>query len=136
MAAQFRFVVQAAEAHALELPPHGAGDGLAERRLADARRADEAKQGCLGFGIELQHRQRLENAFLDVVEAEVVLVEHGLRVTEIQRVFGDDVPRQFGHQFQVAARDLIVGGMRGHLRKPLELAVHFFAHVFRQLQVA
>ena len=55
MAAQFGFVVQAAQAHALELAPHGAGDGLAERRLADARRADEAEDVGLGLGIELQH---------------------------------------------------------------------------------
>ena len=42
MPTDLRLVVQAAQRHAVELPPHGVRDGLPERGLAHAGRADEA----------------------------------------------------------------------------------------------
>ena len=45
MAADLRFVPDAAERHAHEFTPCGARDRLAERGLADAGRADEAQMG-------------------------------------------------------------------------------------------
>ena len=43
MTSDFRLVVNPAEAHAHKFPIHRARDRLAERGLADARRADEAQ---------------------------------------------------------------------------------------------
>ena len=55
MAAQFGFVVHTAQAHALELASQRPSDRLAQRRFADARRADEAKDRRLGVRVQLQH---------------------------------------------------------------------------------
>ena len=48
MAAQLGLVVHAAQAEPLELAAQRPGDRLAERRLADAGRADEAQDRRLG----------------------------------------------------------------------------------------
>ena len=76
MAAQLRLVVQAAEAHALELAAQRAGDRLAQRRLADAGRADEAQDRRLRLRVQLQHGQMLEDALLDLLQVVMVLVQH------------------------------------------------------------
>ena len=47
VAADLGLVAHAAEGEADELAPGGAGDRLGERRLADARRADEAEDRAL-----------------------------------------------------------------------------------------
>ena len=82
MAADLRLVAHAAERDAHELAVHRARDRLAERRLADAGRADEAEDRPLHreraalLRLQLPHRQVLDDAFLDLVEIVVILVEH------------------------------------------------------------
>src|ERR1051325_7748584 len=73
VAADLRLVVHAAERDPLELAPRGARDGLAERGLADSRRADEAEDRALAGRIELAHGEMLEDATLDLLKAVVVL---------------------------------------------------------------
>ncbi len=46
MPAQFRFVVQTAQAQTLEIAPHGASNGLSKGSLAHAGGADETQNGC------------------------------------------------------------------------------------------
>ena len=75
VAADLRLVVHAAEADAHELAVHRARDRLAERGLADAGRADEAQDRRLALRRELAHGEIFDDAPLDLVEAEVVLVE-------------------------------------------------------------
>ena len=60
----------------LELAAQRPGDRLAERRLADARRSDEAQDRRLRLRVQLQHGQVLEDALLDLLQVEMVLVEH------------------------------------------------------------
>src|SRR6266446_1549635 len=81
--ADLGLVAHAAERHADELPPGGARDRLADRRLAGARGADEGQDGARAaivgdpaFGAELAHREVLDDALLHVVETGVVGVEH------------------------------------------------------------
>ena len=83
MAADLRFVAHAAERDAHELAVHRARDRLAERRLADAGRADEAQDRALDrrrvaalLRLQLLHREVLDDPLLDLVEIVVVLVEH------------------------------------------------------------
>ena len=64
MAAQFGFVVQAAERQPFEFATHRARDRLAERRLADAGRTDEADDRRFRFLVELHHREAFEDAIL------------------------------------------------------------------------
>jgi hypothetical protein len=75
MAADLGLVADAAEGEADELAAGGARDRLRQRRLADTRRSDEAEDRPLRLLHELAHRQELEDALLDLLQAEMVLVE-------------------------------------------------------------
>ena len=85
VAADLRLVVHAAQAHAHELAPGRPGDALAERGLAHAGRADEAQDRALARRVQLAHREVLENALLDLVEAVVVGVEDAPRLGDVDR---------------------------------------------------
>src|SRR5690606_1305896 len=62
VSADLRLVVHAAQARADELEPDRARDALAERSLADARRADEAQDRAPAFRVELSNCEVFENA--------------------------------------------------------------------------
>ena len=83
MSANLGLVAHAAERDAHELPRHRARDRLAERRLADAGRADEAEDRPLHVALELADGQVLDDALLDLVEVVVILVEHPARLDRI-----------------------------------------------------
>ena len=76
--ADLRLIAHAAQRHPVKLAAHGPGDGLAERGLADAGRTDKTEDRSLGGLVQLAHRQILENALLDLVEAVMILVKHFL----------------------------------------------------------
>ena len=98
---------------------------MTERRFTDAGRTDEAQDRRLRFRIELHHRKAFENTVLHVLEAEVIFVEHALRVLEIEAVLGARMPGQLGDELEIAARDLVVRRVRRHPCKALELAIRF-----------
>ncbi len=81
--ADLGLVPHAAEGDAHEVAPGGAGDRLAERRLADARRPDQAEDRALHLLDQRLHRQVLEDALLGLLEAVVVLVEHPLGLVDV-----------------------------------------------------
>src|SRR5207248_9497194 len=83
VAANFRFVVNAAQAHANELATGRFGDALAERRLADAGRADKTQDRTLALRVQLAHRKIFEDAPLHLVEAEVVVVQHAASACDV-----------------------------------------------------
>ena len=58
-----------------KLRPVARGDGLAERGLADARRADQAEDRALELLHALLHGEILEDPLLDLLQAVVVGVE-------------------------------------------------------------
>ena len=73
----------------------GAGDRLAQRRLADAGRADEAHdRRARRVRLELAHGEQLEDPVLDLGDVVVVLVEHLARMRQVEVVVGALVPRQ------------------------------------------
>ncbi len=94
MAADLGLVAHAAERHAHELAAGGARDRLAERGLADARRADEAEDRPLQLADQALHRQVLEDALLHLLEPVVVLLEDLLRLLDVELVLGVLVPRE------------------------------------------
>ena len=112
VAPQLRLVMQAAQAHALELAAQRARDRLTQRGLAHARRPDEAQDRRLRLGVELQDRQVLEDPLLDLLEVEVILVEHPLSLVEIQVVFRGLAPGKLEDEFEIGAGDLVIGGGR------------------------
>ncbi len=83
MAADFRFIVHATEARPLELQAQRPRDALPQRRLAHARRSDEAQDRAATLRIQLAHGEVLENAALHFVEAIVVLVQNATRALDI-----------------------------------------------------
>jgi hypothetical protein len=76
VAADLGLVAHAAQRHAHELAPGGPRHALAQRGLAHARRAHQAQDGRLDLVDALLHREVLEDAVLDLLQAVVVLVEH------------------------------------------------------------
>ena len=129
MAADFRFVADAAERDADELAVHRARDRLAERGLADARRADEAEDRPLDLRrralphLQLLHRQVLDDALLDLVEVVVILVEDRARRDRIEPILGERRPRDVEHPVEVGADHLVLGRRRRHPLQAIELAL-------------
>ena len=128
MAADFRFVAHAAERDAHELPADRVGDRARQRGLADAGRAEEAQDRSLDVRIELAHRQVLEHAVLDLLEAGVIGVEDLLGVLQIDRVFRALRPRQRDEPVDVGARHGVLGRGDRHLGQAIELAQRFLLH--------
>ena len=60
MAANFRLVADAAEAHALEFSAECIGDRLAEARLAHAGRSEEAENRTVARRIQLSHGEKFD----------------------------------------------------------------------------
>jgi hypothetical protein len=84
--------VDAAEAHPHELAAHRPGDALAERRLADAGRADEREDRAADRVRQRADREVLEDPLLDLLQAVVVLVEDLGGLLDVELVVGRDVP--------------------------------------------
>ncbi len=121
MAADLGLVTHPAERQADELAVGGAGDRLGERRLADARRAREGEDGALRLLDQRTHRQELEDAVLDLLQAEVVLVEDLLGADEIPAFLGLLVPGNGDQPVEVVARDRRLGRHRRHRLEPAQL---------------
>ena len=101
MSADLRLVVQAAQRDAAELAAQRRGHGLAQRGLAHARRAVEAENRGLQVAFELDDGQVLQNTLLDLIEAEMVVVQLLAGAFQIEIVLRYVVPRQLQQQLQV-----------------------------------
>src|SRR5271157_5766414 len=124
MAANFGFVVHAAQGDADELAAEGARNGFAEGGLADARRPDEAKDRPLHAWLEFLDGQVVEDALLHLIQVVVVLVQDFVRFHDVDfRAAGRLGPGQGGHPFEIGARAHIFGGSGGHFGEAFELAV-------------
>ena len=102
-------VVHAAERHAHELAAERAGDAAPERRLADAGGAEQAEDGALLVLLELAHREKLEDALLDLLEAVVVLVEDLAHGRDVHVVGRGRRPRQVEDPVEVGAHHRVLG---------------------------
>src|ERR1019366_4502927 len=74
--ADLGLVTHAAERHAHEFAARGAGDRLAERGLAHAGRTDQAQDRPGQLVGALLHGEILDDAFLDLLRAIVVVIEN------------------------------------------------------------
>ena len=133
MAADLGFVVDAAEAHARELAPGRLGDALAERGLAHAGRTDEAQDRALAGGIQLAHREKLENAPLDLLEAVVILVEDAPRLGDVDRRFRFGRPGQLDQPLEIRADHRVLAGGFGHALETLQLLARVLLDLRRHL---
>src|SRR5690606_30394976 len=128
-------VAHTAQADADELATHRLGDRAAKARLADARRAGEAEDlgrgGDAGFLRQAAHGEELDNAFLDLVEAVMVLVEALFRRGEVNPVLRDLGPREGEHGLDIGADDRGFGGDVRHALETLDLAKELLLRVVR-----
>ena len=133
MAADLGFVMHAAEAHADKFAVHGARDRLAERGLADAGRPDEAKDRRLAVRRQLAHRQIFDDPALDLLEAEVILVEDAARRRDVDRRLLGERPWQVHEPVEIGPHHPVLArGFRHPLQPPELLArliVDFLGHV-------
>ena len=83
MTADLGLVMRAAEADADKFAARGAGDALAERGLADARRPDKAQDRAAAARVQLLDRQIFEDAPLDLGQAIMIGVEDAARLGDV-----------------------------------------------------
>src|SRR6185312_8410501 len=98
-----------------------ARDRLAERRLADPRRADEAEDRPRDVTLQLRDGEVLDDSVLHLVEVEVVL--------------GRLVPGEREDPVQVRADDAVLRRGRRQLLQPGELSLRGLADILRQLEL-
>jgi hypothetical protein len=111
--ADLTLVVHAPERKARVLAPRRPRDALAERGLADARRADEAQDGALPVRVELLDRQELQDALLDGLQTLVILVQHSLRARQVDLLGRARVPWQLHERLQPPAQHRVFRGVLG-----------------------
>ena len=122
MAADLGLVAHAAQAHADELAAGRLRDRLAERGLAHAGRPDEAQDRRLQPVDALLHREVLDDALLDLLEAVMVGVEDLHRGGEVLADLALLPPRQREQRVDEVAHDRRLGRHRRHHLELLELA--------------
>ena len=136
--ADLGLVADAAEAHAHELAVQRARDRLAQRRLADAGRPDEAEDGSaalvldLALAPEAAHRQVLEDAVLDLFQTGVVGLEHCARGGHVVLILGLLAPWQGQQPVEVGADGGGLGMARAGAVEALELALGLLASLVRE----
>ena len=118
MAANLRLVAHAAQRHAHELTVGGTRHALAERGLADAGRTDQAQNRPAQVLDALLHREVLDDALLDLLQAEVVGFEHFLGGGDVEVHLAALLPRRLHQPIDVVAHH---GGFGRHRRHELEL---------------
>ena len=122
VAADLGLVAHATQAHAHELAVGRARDRLAKRGLAHARCADEAKDRSLQSFDALLHREILDDALFDFLQAIVVGVEHLDRVGQILVDLALLLPWQTEERVDEIAHDGRFGRHRRHHLELLQLA--------------
>ena len=129
MAADLGLVAHAAERHAHELAVGRLGDRLAERGLAHAGRAHQAQDRRLHLVDARLHRQVLDDALLDLLQAVVVLVEDLLRALDVLGDLRLLLPRQVDEGLDVVAHHGRLGRHRRHELQLLQLGLGLLARV-------
>ena len=105
---------------------------LREAGLADAGRPDEAEDRALELLGQRLHREVLEDALLDLLQAVVVLVEDLLGLVDVVALLGLVVPGQRQDPVDVVAHDGRLRARRVHHLELLELLLDLGGGLFAQ----
>src|SRR5690606_13865495 len=116
----FGLVVGATKACAHELQADGAGNALTERRLADARRADETENRAASVRIQLAHREVLDDPLLYVDETIMIFVEDLPCLPDVDTLGIELRPRQFREPVNVVPQHRVLAGRARHALQPAE----------------
>mmetsp|Transcript_100966 Transcript_100966/g.324135 ORF Transcript_100966/g.324135 Transcript_100966/m.324135 type:complete len:342 (+) Transcript_100966:976-2001(+) len=106
------FVLHASQSDPVELPAQGTSDGAPQRGLADAGRPVQTQDRPLHVASQLLHREELQQAPLDLVQALVVLVKQGLGAAQIKAVPRANCPGKRGHGVEVRVSARVLGMVR------------------------
>ena len=132
---QFGFVTDAAQAHPHETASQRFGDGLAETRFADTRRANEG-QDRLAAAFTIGHRlgaaptahcEILEDAVFDFRQPVVITIENSPGMCHIDCFAAQFGPWQVRHPLEVGADHLVLRRAVADALQAAEFAVDFFA---------
>ena len=134
VAADFRFVADAAERQPHELAVHRAGDRLGQRGLADSGRSGEGEDGRLRLLDQRADREELEDALLDLVETVMILVEDLFGALQVAALAALLVPRHRDQPVEIVARDRRFGRHRRHRLEALQLLDGLLLDVLRHLR--
>src|SRR5437762_1178361 len=121
VAADVGLIADAAEGDADEVAPHGLGDALAQRRLADARRPNETQDRAAALRLELAHGEVFDDPAFHFVEVVVVPVEDPSRLGQVELVFSRNGPRQLADDLEPGADDAIFRRRAGDRLQPAQL---------------
>src|SRR5690349_16048864 len=121
MPANFGFVPHAAQGLAHELTAGRTSDRAPKRRLADARRSDEAEDRPLQLVRPGLDREIFDDPLLDLLEAVMVLVEDALRFRNVLLELRLLAPWQAQQDVAIVPSNSRLGGHRRHRAQLLEL---------------
>ena len=97
MTTNFGFVAYAAEGDANKFASERTRHGLTERGFTGAGRPRKAENRTLEVTLQGKHRDVFDNPVLDLLEAEMIRVEHCARGINVKHVLGRLVPGQRDH---------------------------------------
>ena len=135
MAADLGFVADTAQRLAHELAAGRLGDRTAQRRLADARRADEAQDRPLQLVGARLHRQIFDDPVLDLLQREMILVQDRLRLLEVGLDPALLAPGQAQQHVEIVAHHRRFGRHGLHALELLELGRRLGARFLAQLRL-
>ncbi|EKD96744.1 MAG: hypothetical protein ACD_23C01300G0001, partial [uncultured bacterium] len=133
MPTDLRFVAHATERHAHVFTPGRLGNRLPQRGLANARWPHQAKDGGLHLVHALLHCKVFKDAVLDLVETEMVFVQHRFGIAQIVLDLALLAPRQAGEHVDIAAHHRGFGRHGRHQLELLELGFRLLAGLCRHL---
>src|SRR5579884_1120133 len=119
--------MHSAQRHTGELTFERRCHGLAEAGLADARRADQADDWTPKLRGELSNGEVLQDALLDHLQAEVVLVKLRRGSAYVEPVLGAYAPRHSYQPVEVGTNHPDLGGCGRHPFQTIDLLFGLFA---------
>ena len=126
MAADFGFVVYAAERDAVKVAAGRLGDGFAERGFADTGRADEADDRAFAVFVAFLYGEVVKDALFDVFEAVVVALQDFFGAGDVVLAAAALGPGVVNHPFEIVADDVGLGRHRRHLFEFVQFGQGFF----------
>ena len=133
MAADLGLVPHAAQTQTDELTAGGPGDAAAQGGLAHAGRAHQAEDGAAQVVLQLAGGQIFQNALLGLLQTVMVLLQYFLRLDDVQVFLALFIPGQGEQGVQIVGDYHGLGHHGGHLFQSLQLLLHPFHGVFRQM---
>ena len=130
VAADFCFIVEAAEAHPYIFPSNRACYAASEACFTHTRRAVQTNNRTLQVVFKLDYGEVFKDALLHFFEAEMVFVEDFRSMGQIEVVGRKFIPGQIQQQLNIVQSDAVVGRSRIDAHQPVEFLVELLVYGF------